>query len=75
VFAQVITVTAGTSQLYFQLNAGGRLEVLPGSPTSFFLLVSGGMDFLISFSRDGKGIVKGLAMDGSGLSLSAMRAD
>lgn len=72
---QMITVTAGAGQIYFQLNAGGRLEVLPGSPTSFFLLVSGGMDFLISFPRDGKGIVNGLTMEGSGLSLSATRVD
>jgi len=72
---QTITVTAGPKQLYFQLNAGGKWEVLPDSPNSFFLLSLGGLEFLCRFPRDTMGKVSMLLMDGSGLRIAARRVD
>jgi len=72
---QTITVSAGASQLYFQLNDGGKLEVLPESPTSFFLMALGGMDFSCRFARDQAAKVNTLAIEGGGLSLAATRVE
>jgi hypothetical protein len=68
---QTITVSAGASQLYLQLNDGGKYEVLPDSPTSFFLLGYGGTDLSCRFTRDAANKVRALAMEGGGLSLEA----
>ena len=72
---QTITISAGKSQLYLQLNDGGKYEVLPGSPTSFFLLSFGGTDLSCRFTRDPAEKVTALAMEGGGLSLVATRVD
>jgi len=68
---QTITVTPGTDQIYLQLNDGGKLEVLPDSHNSFFLVNYGGWDFSIRFGRNAKGIVDTLRMDGGGLHIVA----
>ncbi len=68
---QTITITAGASQLYFQLNDGGKLEVLPDSPTSFFLLNYGGMDFSCRFTRDSLNKADALILEGGGLNVTA----
>ena len=72
---QMITVSAGKSQLHLQLNDGGKYEVLPGSPTSFFLLGFGGTDLSCRFTRDPARKVTALAMEGGGLSLVAPRVE
>jgi hypothetical protein len=70
---QIITVSAGPSQLYLQLNDGGKLEVLPDSATSFFLLGYGGMEFSCRFTRDPMNTINALLMEGGGLHISAIR--
>ncbi|HUL78293.1 MAG TPA: hypothetical protein VL691_13600, partial [Vicinamibacteria bacterium] len=72
---QTITISAGSSQLYLQLNDGGKYEVLPGSPTSFFLLAFGGTDLACRFTRGPAEKVTALAMEGGGLSVAATRID
>lgn len=72
---QTITVTAGPKQLYFQLNDAGKWEVLPDSPTSFFLLSLGGLEFSCRFARDPAGKVSTLLMEGSGLEIAALRVE
>jgi len=72
---QTISVTAGSNQLYFQLNNGGKWEVLPDSPNSFFLLSLGGLEFSCRFVRNPTGKVSTLLMDGSGLQITARRVD
>ncbi len=68
---QIITITAGTNQLYFQLNNGGKLEVLPDSPTTFFLLNYGGMDFSCRFNCNSQKKIISLSMDGMGFAIKA----
>ncbi len=68
---QTITITAGAQQLYCQFNDGGKLEVLPDSPTSFFLLNYGGMDFSCRFPRDSTNIVRTMILEGGGLHVTA----
>ncbi len=72
---QNITVTAGDSQLYLQINDGGPFEVLPDSPTSFFLLGFGGINFSCRFGRDVLKRVSTLFMEGNGLSITAKRVE
>jgi hypothetical protein len=72
---QTITISAGTSQLYLQLNDGGKYEVLPDSPTSFFLLGYGGTDLSCRFTRAATEKVTALAMEGGGLALAATRVE
>ncbi len=68
---QTITVTPGTDQIFIQLNDGGKLEVLPDSHATFFLVNYGGWDFTIRFGRDVSGMVDTLHMDGGGLHIVA----
>jgi hypothetical protein len=72
---QTITISAGKSQLYLQLNDGGKYEVLPDSPTSFFLLGYGGTDLSCRFTRAATEKVTALAMEGGGLALAATRVE
>ena len=72
---QTITLSAGPSQLYLQLNDGGKLEVLPDSRTSFFLLGLGGWEFSFRFTRDPMERVNALVMEGGGLSIRATRVE
>jgi hypothetical protein len=72
---QTITISAGASQLYLQLNEARKLEVLPDSPVSFFLLGYGGLEFSFRFTRDPMGNVNALAMEGGGLRISATKGD
>jgi hypothetical protein len=68
---QTISITTENSQLFFQLNDGGKLEVLPDSPTSFFLMNYGGMDFSCKFIRNSMNKITRLNMEGNGLSITA----
>jgi hypothetical protein len=61
--------------LYLQLNDGGKLEVLPDSRTSFFLLGLGGWEFSFRFTRDPMERVNALVMEGGGLSIRATRVE
>jgi hypothetical protein len=72
---QTIAISAGKGLLYLQLNDGGKYEVLPGSPTSFFMLGFGGLDLSCRFTRDATERVTALAMEGEGLSLAAARVE
>ena len=72
---QTITISAGQSQLYLQLNDSGKWEVLPDSPASFFLLGYGGTDLSCRFARDATERVTALAMEGAGLSLAATKVE
>ena len=72
---QTITITTGANQLYFQFNDGGKWEVLPDSPSSFFLLSLGGLEFSCRFHRGAKGSPTTLLMDGNGLRVTARRVD
>jgi len=72
---QTITVSAGEAQLYFQINCGGKFEVLPDSAASFFLLGYGGLDFSCRFARDQAKRVSALVMQGSDLHITAKRVE
>ncbi|HYG34351.1 MAG TPA: hypothetical protein VEC99_06180 [Clostridia bacterium] len=72
---QTITISTGPNQLFLQLNDGGKWEVLPDSPASFFLLSYGGLEFSCHFARDGMGRVDTLFMEGCGLNIKACRVD
>jgi hypothetical protein len=58
-----------------QLNGAAKLEVLPSSATSFFLLGLGGWDFSFRFARDPAARVEALSMEGGGLSIAATRVE